>query len=459
MRFFLQFAGQRLDIPASAQRVGDGGDAAFLGQDQLRVAGDAGGEIGRKRHRLVEAVGVERLGPAEHRGQRLDRGADDVVVGVLFGQRHTRRLAVGAEQLGLFGFGAEIGHDPRPQSARRAQLGDLHEQVHADPEKEGQARREGVDVEPLRRCGADIFHAVGQREGELLHRGRPRLVHVIAADRDRVEPGHFAGRVSNDVRDDPHRRLGRVDVGVADREFFQDVVLDGAAQRRCRHPLLLARDDVEGHDRQHRAVHGHADRHLAQRNAVEQQFHVLDAVDRDPGLADIARHARMVAVVAAVGGEVEGDAQALLPGGKVAAIEGVRFLGGREAGILADGPGPTRIHGRIRPAGVGRDAGIAGRDPRGILRAIDGLEPDPLGRRAGKVGAARFLCGERFPGGLHVVVGHGPGISRKVAASSPPCGVPWIGEASRDNRSMALTSAGGTSPVGRLANGSAPPAR
>src|SRR3990172_2223926 len=44
----------------------------------------------------------------------------------------------------------------------------------------------------------------------------------------------------------------------------------------------------------------------------------------------------VVRVVAAVGGEVEGDREALLPGGEVAAVEGVRLLGGGEAGVLAD---------------------------------------------------------------------------------------------------------------------------
>ncbi len=87
--FFLQLAGQRLDVPAAAERIGDRGDAAFLGQDQLRVAGDARAEIGRQRDRFVEAVGVQRLGAAEHRRQRLDRGADDVVVRVLLGQADT----------------------------------------------------------------------------------------------------------------------------------------------------------------------------------------------------------------------------------------------------------------------------------------------------------------------------------------------------------------------------------
>jgi hypothetical protein len=48
------------------------------------------------------------------------------------------------------------------------------------------------------------------------------------------------------------------------------------------------RDDVAGQDRQHRAVHGHRHRHLVERDAVEQDLHVLDRVDRDAGLADVA---------------------------------------------------------------------------------------------------------------------------------------------------------------------------
>ena len=100
-------------------------------------------------------------------------------------------------------------------------------------------------------------------------------------------------------------------------------------------------------------------RHLVERNAVEQDLHVLDAVDGDAGLADIADDARMVAVIAAMGGKIEGDRDALLPGGEGLAVEGVGFLGGREAGILADGPGPAGIHGGARAAGEGREAGQA----------------------------------------------------------------------------------------------------
>jgi hypothetical protein len=70
----------------------------------------------------------------------------------------------------------------------------------------------------------------------------PAFLHVVARDRDRVELGHVLARVLDDVADDLHRRLGRVDVGVADHELLEDVVLDGPGQLVLRHALLFGRD-------------------------------------------------------------------------------------------------------------------------------------------------------------------------------------------------------------------------
>ena len=220
-----------------------------------------------------------------------------------------RRLAVGAQHLRFLGLRAEPRHDPVPEQPRRPQLGHLHEEVHADAEEEAEPRREGVDVEPLGAGGADIVHAVGEREGQLLDRGRAGLVHMVARDRDRVELRHVRRAILDDVGDDPHRGRGRVDIGVADRELLQDVVLDGAGELVLGDALLLRGDDVEGHHRQDGAVHRHRDRHLVERDAVEQDLHVLERVDRHPRLADVADHAGMVAVIAAMGGEIEGDAR------------------------------------------------------------------------------------------------------------------------------------------------------
>ena len=58
-----------------------------------------------------------------------------------------------------------------------------------------------------------------------------------------------------------------------------------------------------------------------------------------------------------MGSQVEGDRQAGLAGGQVLAVEGVGFLGGRKAGVLADRPGAAGIHRGFRAAHEGRKAG------------------------------------------------------------------------------------------------------
>ena len=63
---------QRLDEPRAAERVDRVRDAGLLGDDLLLAEGEQRGLLGRDGERLVERVGVERLRPAEDRGERLD---------------------------------------------------------------------------------------------------------------------------------------------------------------------------------------------------------------------------------------------------------------------------------------------------------------------------------------------------------------------------------------------------
>ena len=116
-------------------------------------------------------------------------------------------------------------------------------------------------------------------------------------------------------------------------------------------------------------------------------------VDGDAGLADVAHHARMVAVIAAVRRQIEGDRHPLLPGRQRLAVEGVDLLGGREAGVLPDRPGPPGIHRRPRPAGIGREAGQAAEmvQPSEIGLGVERLDRDPLRRLPGQALAARAL--------------------------------------------------------------------
>ena len=175
------------------------------------------------------------------------------------------------------------------------------------------------------------------------------------------------------------------------------MVPDNSRQRRA---LLLTRHDEGRQNRQHRAVHGHRHRHFGEGNTVEEDLHVLDTVDRHARLAHVAGHARVVGVVAAVRRQIEGHAEALLPGGQVAAVKGVTLLGRGKARVLPDGPGPGGVHGGAWPARVRRQARQPGIEVLGVGGRVEGLEGQPLGSQAAeRLGtlAAQVFAGERFP--------------------------------------------------------------
>ena len=377
-----QVVGEPLDVERPAPRVDHLRGARLLLEQELRVARDAGREVGGQRQRLVQGVGVQALRVALGGGHGLDARADDVVVDVLRGERPARGLRVRAQRQRLRVLRRELVHQLRPQQPCRPQLRDLHEEVHADAPEERQARGEHVDAEARVDACAQVLDAVGERVGELEVVGGPGLLDVVAGDGDRVELRHLPRGEREDVGDDLHRRLRRVDVGVADHELLEDVVLDGPGELGVRHTLLLRRHDVEREHRQHGAVHRHRHRHAVQRDAVEQLAHVVDRVDRDARHADIACDARVVGVVAAVGGQVEGDRKALLACGEVAPVEGVRLGGRGEAGVLADGPRLGGVHRRVRAAQVGRDAGIGVEevDTAQVGGGVERLDGDALRR-------------------------------------------------------------------------------
>ena len=149
-----------LDRVGAAHGIDGVRDAAFRGDDLLRSERDAGGFLGRQRQRLVAAVAVERLRPAEHGCQRLERHADDVVVGLLGGERAAGGLRVEAQLLrARLGRAEPIAHEPRPQPPRGTELRDLLEKVVVRVEEERQPLAEAIDVE----SGVERRLHVGQR--------------------------------------------------------------------------------------------------------------------------------------------------------------------------------------------------------------------------------------------------------------------------------------------------------
>ena len=179
----------------------------------------------------------------------------------------------------------------------------------------------------------------GEREGQLLLRRRAGLLQVVGADVHRVPLRHRPVAVFGDVGDQLQARLRREDVGAAAEILLDDVVLHRALQLARVRALLLGDRDVERQQPGGGGVDRHRGVHRLERDAVEQRPHVADVADRHPDLADLAPRQRVVAVVAGLGRQVEGDRQPGLPAREVRPVERVRGGGRRVAGVGAEQPG------------------------------------------------------------------------------------------------------------------------
>ena len=257
----------------------------------------------------------------ECRAHRLHRRAGDVVERILRRQRPARSLAVRTQCHRLVVLRIERFDNLRPEDTRRTHLCDLHEVVLADCPEERETLCEVVDGEPRLDARADVLKAVGQRIAELDVRRCTCLLHMVAGDGDAVELRHVLRRVFEDVADDAHGHLRRIDVGVANHELFQNIVLDRTCHDLFVNALLLARDNEEREDRQNRAVHRHGDGHLVERDTREQDVHIQHGADRNARLAHVADNARVVRVISAMRREVKCNRKALLTCGEVAAVE------------------------------------------------------------------------------------------------------------------------------------------
>ena len=188
-----EIVGEALDEERAAPGIDDPRRSSLGLQQELGVAGDAGGEVGRQRQGLVERIGVQALGSAGDRRHRLDGGARDIVEDVARAARLQPLVWVWARRASERGSLAPncLAHQLGPQQAAGALLGHLHEVVHAGVPEERQARGEGVDRHAGGDPGADIVDAVGEGVGELEIERGPGLLHVVAADRDAVELRHL----------------------------------------------------------------------------------------------------------------------------------------------------------------------------------------------------------------------------------------------------------------------------
>ena len=177
-----QLVGQCLDVVGTGPRVYLLAHLCLVLYVYLSVAGYTCREVCRQCDSLVESVGVQRLCVAEYGGHSLDTCTAHVVERILFRQRPSRCLRVGAQSERLRVLGTEALHDLGPQQTSGAHLGYLHEVVHADGPEERQARGKGIDVDAGVHSGTDIVHTVGQRVCQLDVGSGSRFLHVVSRD-------------------------------------------------------------------------------------------------------------------------------------------------------------------------------------------------------------------------------------------------------------------------------------
>ena len=89
----------------------------------------------------------------------------------------------------------------------------------------------------------------------------------------------------------------------------------------------------------------------AERDPGEQLVHVRQGIDGHADPADLALGQGMVGVVAHLGREVEGDAQAADSLAQEVVVAPVGLGRGAKTGVLAHGPEPSPVHRRLDATG------------------------------------------------------------------------------------------------------------
>ena len=117
--------------------------------------------------------------------------------------------------------------------------------------------------------------------------------------------------------------------------------------------MLLGNELIEKQENRSSRVDRHGGRHVTQRDTVEEAPHVVEAVDRHTHLAHLPGGQWCVGVETHLGRKVECNAEPGLSGFEEVFESTVRLGSRAKPGVLAHGPQPPPVHGRIRAAGEG----------------------------------------------------------------------------------------------------------
>src|SRR5437868_2780270 len=229
-------------------------------------------------------------------------------------------------------------HVPGPDTSRRAELGDLLEEIVVNVPEERQTRRERIDVQAACNSALHVGESVGKCKRELLRRRCTRFSDVVAADRDRVPPRHVLRGPLEAIYDKSQGWLYWIHPGVLRHVLFENVVLDGPAQFPRIDALLFRRRDVEAVEDDGGPIDGHRSRDLIERDSVEEHLHVGEAGYCHATFADLSLGPGMVRVVTHQRWEIERDGETGLAMGEQKLVSLIRVACAAKAGELPHGP-------------------------------------------------------------------------------------------------------------------------
>ena len=201
-------------------------------------------------------------------------------------------------------------HNFSPYAAGSTELGNFFQYVVVRIPEEGQTACESVNVHTGFDSSFYISDAVGDGESDFLGSGGTSFTDVVTGNGDGVPFRNVFGAILKNVGDQTHGRFRRENVGAAGSVFFQNIVLNGAAQCVGRNALFLGNGDVHAEQYGSRSVDGHGSGNFVQSDLVKQDFHISQGVDSYAYFTNFAFGHRIGGVITNLGRQVECAGQA-----------------------------------------------------------------------------------------------------------------------------------------------------
>ena len=295
---------------------------------------------------------MQGLSAAHYSSCGLQSNTNDVVVRLLSGQHGTSGLSVYTEHHGFRFFSAEsFFHNFSPYTTGSAEFSNFFEYVVVSIPEEGQTACESVNIHTSFDSSFYISDAISDGECDFLGSGGTSFTDVVTGNGDGVPQRNIFGAIFKNVGDQTHGGFRREDISAASSIFFQDIVLNGAAEFISGNALFFSNCDVHAEQYGCRSVDGHRSGNFVQRNAIEQDFHVSEGVDSNAYFTNFAFRHRVGGIITDLGREVECAGQAAAAVSQQVFITFVGFFSSGEACIHTHGPETATIHGRLYTTG------------------------------------------------------------------------------------------------------------